>query len=132
MTPQLALSSADALANESASLGRQLILTLHGVGDGVERVNATETAYWMSREQARSVFDLTAHLDHAVLTFDDGNESDYEIAMHDLPERSLRGKFFVIADRVDTPGYLSNRQIREMHDHGMTITKNFPQKRRSP
>ena len=121
MTSRSTSISTDASTNQSAPLRRRLILTLHGVGDSVERVDEAERAYWLSRTQARSVLDLVAPHDDAVLTFDDGNESDYEIAMHELPERGLRGMFFVVANRIDTSGYLSRRQLREMHELGMMI-----------
>jgi peptidoglycan/xylan/chitin deacetylase (PgdA/CDA1 family) len=55
------------------------------------------------------------------LTFDDGWESDYTQAFRILREAGLRATFFVVAGLVDTPGYVTWGQLREMLAAGMEI-----------
>lgn len=55
------------------------------------------------------------------ITFDDGNESDFEHALPMLVERGFRATFFVCGERVDAKGGLSRAMIREMHGAGMHV-----------
>jgi peptidoglycan/xylan/chitin deacetylase (PgdA/CDA1 family) len=55
------------------------------------------------------------------LTFDDGWASDYEVAFPVLAELGHRATFFVVPTMVDTPGYVSWAQLREMVAGGMEI-----------
>ena len=55
------------------------------------------------------------------LTFDDGSASDYLAAFPILKEYHLRATFFVVTDRVGTPGYVTWDQLREMSAHGMSV-----------
>jgi peptidoglycan/xylan/chitin deacetylase (PgdA/CDA1 family) len=54
-----------------------------------------------------------------MLTFDDGNASDYEIVYPLLAENNIRATFFVVSAQIGKPGRVTASQIREMHDHGM-------------
>lgn len=56
-----------------------------------------------------------------VLTFDDGLVSDYEIAFPLLSGFGMRAVFFVNGSTAGQSGYLSWRQIAEMHQAGMSI-----------
>ena len=55
------------------------------------------------------------------LTFDDGMASDYEHAFPVLGELGLRATFFVVPTRIETPGYVTWAQLREMLAAGMEI-----------
>jgi peptidoglycan/xylan/chitin deacetylase (PgdA/CDA1 family) len=55
------------------------------------------------------------------LTFDDANRSDHEIALPELVARGLRATFFVVAGRINAPGFLAEQQLRELSDAGMSI-----------
>jgi len=55
------------------------------------------------------------------LTFDDGWESDYTEAFRVLRELRLRATFFVVPTLVETPGYVTWGQLREMVATGMEI-----------
>lgn len=50
----------------------------------------------------------------AVITFDDGYESDYRYAVPLLEKYNACGTFFVIGSKINTPGYLSDKQLREI------------------
>jgi peptidoglycan/xylan/chitin deacetylase (PgdA/CDA1 family) len=55
------------------------------------------------------------------LTFDDGAASDYTVAFPILCELGLRATFFVVPTLVDTPGFVTWAQLREMVAAGMEI-----------
>jgi peptidoglycan/xylan/chitin deacetylase (PgdA/CDA1 family) len=56
-----------------------------------------------------------------VLTFDDGLASHYDLALPALLEEQLSATFFVTTGLIDSPGYLTWKQLREMSAAGMTI-----------
>ena len=55
------------------------------------------------------------------LTFDDGNSSDADIALPLLLEMNCSATFFLVADKIDTPNFLSSSQARELVNSGMAI-----------
>jgi peptidoglycan/xylan/chitin deacetylase (PgdA/CDA1 family) len=55
------------------------------------------------------------------LTFDDGAASDYEVAFPILCEHGLRATFFVVPTLVETEGYVTWSQLREMVAAGMEV-----------
>jgi peptidoglycan/xylan/chitin deacetylase (PgdA/CDA1 family) len=56
----------------------------------------------------------------AALTFDDGGSSALTIA-RELEKHGWRGYFFVTTGRIDTPGFLSADQIRELAAAGHEV-----------
>ncbi len=56
-----------------------------------------------------------------ILTFDDGELSNYEQALSILKEFNARAYFFIIVNRVGKEGYMSWDQIRKLHEAGMII-----------
>lgn len=57
----------------------------------------------------------------AVLTFDDGRASDYQIAFPLLQGAGLRAEFFLNTASIGTPGFLSWKEIAEMLRAGMSF-----------
>lgn len=55
------------------------------------------------------------------LTFDDGCASDYTQAFPILTELGLRATFFIVPSLVDTEGYVTWAQLREMVAAGMEV-----------
>ena len=55
------------------------------------------------------------------LTFDDANASDRAHALPELLARGLRATFFVVAGRIDRPGFLTADSVRELAAAGMMI-----------
>ena len=55
------------------------------------------------------------------ITFDDGGVSAIGCIADALERRGWRGHFFMTAGRVDTPGFLSGAQLREMVARGHVI-----------
>jgi peptidoglycan/xylan/chitin deacetylase (PgdA/CDA1 family) len=56
-----------------------------------------------------------------VITFDDGNASDYTIATPLLKKYGLKAVFFVIVSRVGQKGYVNWDQLAKMQSDGMSI-----------
>jgi peptidoglycan/xylan/chitin deacetylase (PgdA/CDA1 family) len=56
-----------------------------------------------------------------VASFDDGCESDVEIAAPLLLESSCTATFFVVSRWLDRRGFLSRSQLRQLHDMGFEI-----------
>lgn len=55
------------------------------------------------------------------LTFDDGCETDLEIAAPLLEERGFGATFFVVSDWVGRPGFMSASQTRRLADLGFDV-----------
>jgi peptidoglycan/xylan/chitin deacetylase (PgdA/CDA1 family) len=62
-----------------------------------------------------------APLRTAIITFDDGRQSDYDIAYPALLEFGARAEFFVNTATLGLPGFLSWTQARELCRAGMAI-----------
>ncbi|UCG50394.1 MAG: polysaccharide deacetylase family protein [Candidatus Latescibacterota bacterium] len=56
-----------------------------------------------------------------VLTFDDGNRSDYEHVLPVLAERGFRATFFITGDRIGKPDGLEKSMIHHLSESGMEI-----------
>lgn len=53
------------------------------------------------------------------LTFDDGYEDFYSIAYPLLKKYGLPGTLYIIINRLDTPGYVTRAQVKEMAESGL-------------
>lgn len=58
---------------------------------------------------------------HVVITFDDGEIGQYELAFRALAACRMTATFFVTTDWVGQPGYVTWGQLREMKAAGMSI-----------
>ncbi len=56
-----------------------------------------------------------------LLTFDDGGVSFHHPIAGLLEDRGWRGHFFITTDRIGTPGFLSESEVRELHGRGHLI-----------
>jgi peptidoglycan/xylan/chitin deacetylase (PgdA/CDA1 family) len=56
-----------------------------------------------------------------IITFDDGNVSDYTIALPLLKNYGLNAAFFVTVSRISTKNYVDWAQLKEMIGNGMSI-----------
>ncbi len=61
----------------------------------------------------------SSSLNPVVLTFDDGYQDAYDVAFPILKKYGMTGMFYLIVDKVGTPGYLTWDEIAEMHVAGM-------------
>lgn len=100
-----------------------LILNFHGIGECSRPFEEGEEPYWISEKQFQNCLDMVQESPRDImLTFDDGNASDHDIALPELSKRGLPAIFFVLAGKIDRPGYLSEQQIRNISEAtGMRI-----------
>lgn len=65
---------------------------------------------------------LTEWPDKAVvLTFDDGHESNFSLALPILRDYGFKADFFITTGWIGTPYYMTERHIRELYRAGMGI-----------
>ncbi|MGW5716516.1 polysaccharide deacetylase family protein [Amycolatopsis sp. NPDC003865] len=96
-------------------------LALHGIGRPARQLDPGEDERWVTVEQFEQVLESVAERDDVHLTFDDGNESDVEIALPRLVDRGLTAEFFPLAGRLGQRGYLDRDGLRELARAGMEI-----------
>jgi len=96
-------------------------LTVHGIGKPRRPLDPGEDESWVTVEQFEQVLDAVVGIENVRITFDDGNESDVEIALPRLLERRLTAEFFVLAGRLGERGRVDKAGVRELVDAGMTI-----------
>ena len=56
-----------------------------------------------------------------LLTFDDGGVSADALTARLLEARGWRGHFFIVTEKIDEPGFLTGRQIRDLYRRGHHI-----------
>lgn len=56
-----------------------------------------------------------------MITFDDGHESDFSLALPVLRKFNLKANFFVTTDWIGKPGYMSADQLRALKKAGMSV-----------
>ena len=89
--------------------------TFHGIGEPKRPMEPGEADFWVSIDKFEQVLDLAVrHASNVCITFDDGNDSDYEIALPRLVERNLPAIFFVSAAKIGEAGYLSSEQLHRL------------------
>ncbi len=98
-----------------------LRVTFHGIGEPARPISSDESRVWLCLDSFERALDAVAQAPGSVITFDDGNLSDYSIALPRLRERGLRATFFVCSGRLGVKGFLEVGHLRELIDAGMTI-----------
>ncbi len=68
----------------------------------------------------RTVFDLPPEGDSLLLTFDDGGESAMRVADL-LDARGWKGHFFVTTGFLDTAGFVTRRNVRDLNRRGHVV-----------
>lgn len=99
-------------------------LNFHGIGTPKRGLEDGEAPYWLSERQFIGVLDSVAAAPEPtrfVLTFDDGNLSDFEIALPALKKRGLSATFFVLTGRLDQQGSLTRDHVTALQAEGMDI-----------
>jgi peptidoglycan/xylan/chitin deacetylase (PgdA/CDA1 family) len=96
-------------------------LNFHGLGAAGPELGP-EVPYWLDENRFRSILGLVGRATGTpLITFDDGNASDVEIALPALKDFRLTATFFILSDRIGQAGYLSASDIRALHGAGMGI-----------
>ncbi len=94
---------------------------MHGIGRPARQLEPGENERWVTVEQFDRILDAVEERADVHLTFDDGNESDVEIALPRLVERGLTAEFFPLAGRLGQRGYLDRDALRDLARAGMEI-----------
>lgn len=99
------------------------ILNFHGIGAPKRPFEEGEEPYWITDQRFIEILDLAQASGTPVdITFDDGNDSDFAVAMPELKARGLTAIFFVLAGKIDQPCYLTRSQVAEIdNEHLFTI-----------
>ena len=95
-------------------------LMLHGIGPTPPNIDPEERPYWISEPTLRFILEQIKTIP-ARLTFDDGNDADARIVTPLLTAANLTAAFFIPSNRIGTPGYVTEADIRAMHAAGMEI-----------
>jgi peptidoglycan/xylan/chitin deacetylase (PgdA/CDA1 family) len=96
------------------------------LGKPVRPLEEREGDFWLTIDQFEHCLDVVTRIagDHSRevhITFDDGNRSDLEIALPRLRNRGLIGTFFVLADYIGRPGFLTASDILDLRRSGMAV-----------
>jgi peptidoglycan/xylan/chitin deacetylase (PgdA/CDA1 family) len=97
------------------------ILNFHGLGPLPREIDEGEYSCWLDRHHFETILDHIQGNDGIMITFDDGNESDFSIALPALLKRGMTAVFFICSGRMGGPGFLSASQCAELVSHGMTV-----------
>ena len=108
------------------SAAKEIFLNFHGVGGPPYGTDEAELSYWWEEHAFLSALDgisqeMGSNPCAVLMTFDDGNVSDVEIALPSLLDRGMTAWFFVCAGRVGKRGYLDGPGIRRLSSAGMKV-----------
>jgi len=98
-----------------------VILNVHGVGPVNRTLEPGEDRLWVSTEQFEQVLETVAGRSDVLLTFDDGNASDVDIALPLLMKAKVKAEFFVCAGLLGSPGRVDEDGVRELLAAGMQV-----------
>lgn len=116
----MTVTSHDVSARRKTS--RVQTICFHGIGESQRVLEPGEERFWITEQHFHDILDVIAEYPrHINITFDDSNASDAEYGLPGLVERGLTARFFVISDRIGTPGSLSPTQICAMATAGMSF-----------
>ncbi len=96
-------------------------LTIHGIGPPCRELEPGDDLTWVSVAQFERVLDAVTDRSDVRITFDDGNNSDVEIALPRLVDRGLSAEFFLLAGMLGERGRVDHCGVRALLDAGMTI-----------
>lgn len=85
-----------------------------------EESNFRNDMEYLKKYQIISLYDLVLgekSNNKIIITFDDGDSSNYSIAFPILKEYGFKATFFVISDKVGKEGYVNWNEIRDIGDY---------------
>lgn len=100
---------------------RLFVLIFHGIGHPVRRLWPGEERVWVEQQFFEAVLNELRGRNDILLTFDDGNISDFETALPALQARGMKAHFYIVSDLIGQTGFLSASNIRELRAADMVI-----------
>lgn len=101
---------------------RQVVnLTFHELDASPDAVDPRFRAMYLEYDRFLEILDAVRGSPDVVLTFDDGAISQMELSLPALQERDLTATFFVLAGRLDKPGFLNAADLRALEQQGMRV-----------
>ncbi len=94
-------------------------ITLHGVGYSKRSLEPGEWDVWISPGLLQYV--LSEATKATILTVDDGNKSDIEVVLPLVVQAEMKGLFFMPCEKIGTPSYVTNSDVRKLFEAGMII-----------
>ena len=100
----------------------QTILTFHSIGPLERQAEDNEMLYNVSTERFEEwVATISNSSPQCTITFDDGNKSDFEIALPILKKYGITAKFFPILSRIGQQGYMTWDNLQTLIKEDMQI-----------
>lgn len=101
----------------------QAVIILHGIGIPRRPMEPGEEVFWLCRDRFCEALDQIVGMGPTapLITFDDGNVSDIEIALPELQARELTATFFLLAGRLGAPGCLAKADVTMLAEAGHII-----------
>jgi peptidoglycan/xylan/chitin deacetylase (PgdA/CDA1 family) len=114
------------------------VLMYHGLHTGPDDAGRFDAVYSVAPDDFRRQLDwlvehgyravrlrdldsLDTSVKPVIISFDDGDVSNYTVALPLLKKRDFAAEFFVTADFIDQPGMLSAANTRALADAGMAV-----------
>ena len=102
-----------------------IALNFHGIGRPGRALEAGEERYWIDSATFRAIIECVAGArgrgGDILVTFDDGNASDIEIAAPELARHGITASFFPLAGRLGAAGSLTAPDLRALRAAGHEI-----------
>lgn len=96
------------------------VLLYHSIGRHPAGEKGAEL-YCVTVENFRAQMLYMSQVKDIIITFDDGDITNYKEAFPVLKQMNIKAYFFVLAGRIGTPAYMNWQQVRELRGAGMTI-----------
>ena len=105
---------------------KKFVVTFHGVGEPHPWCVADEKPFWLTIAQFETLVPKLIRACNLadrelVITFDDGNISDLNIATPALQKNGVKALFFVCCNFSERTGYLNFEQMAQLQNAGMAI-----------
>lgn len=102
-----------------------IILAYHGVGTSFNNETGADL-YLVSEQRFREQMEYILQVAKSkgrqpIITFDDGDITNYTNAYPKLKEMNIKAYFFIIASRIGRTGYMNWEQVKELDKEGMVI-----------
>lgn len=103
---------------------RRIGLIFHGLGQPRRNLEPGEAPFWVGVDRFERVLDRILALPDPAqvrVSFDDGNLSDFDIALPRLQARGLAADVFMLSGRMGQPGSLSQGDLRALVAAGVQV-----------